>query len=82
MRDREKMLKKVQISDFEMIEANLYLDAYPYCNKALQYFYEAKERADYLRNEFEEKYGPLTASSNRCDGWEWINSPWPWECEG
>ena len=57
MKDREKMLKKVQIADFELIEANLYLDAYPYCQKALEYFYTAKDRADYLRKEYEEKFG-------------------------
>ena len=82
MKNREKMLKKVQIADFELIEANLYLDVYPYCQKALEYFYTAKDRADYLRKEFEEKYGPLTANGNQGCDWKWIESPWPWECEG
>ena len=82
MKEREKMLKKVQTADFELIEANLYLDAYPYCQKALEYYYTARERADYLRKEYEEKYGPLTANSNNGSEWNWIDSPWPWECEG
>ncbi len=82
MREREKLLKKVQMADFELIEANLYLDVYPYCNKALDYFYKAREKAECARKEFEDKYGPLTANANRSDEWKWIKSPWPWECEG
>lgn len=81
MTDKKKMLKNVQISDFELVEANLYLDAYPHCTKALEYFYTARERADYCRKEYEKKYGPLTAASNTGNTWKWIDSPWPWECE-
>ena len=82
MKEREKLLKSVQMADFELIEANLYLDAYPYCKKALEYFYTARERANYLRKEYEEKYGPLTANANMGSEWNWIDSPWPWKCEG
>ena len=45
-------------------EANLYLDVYPNCQNALEYFYTARDRADYIKKEYEEKYGPLTANSN------------------
>ena len=82
MNTREKMLKRVQIADFELIEANLYLDAYPHCGKALDYFYTARDRALYIRKEYEEKYGPLTANANTGNEWNWIDSPWPWKCEG
>ena len=75
-------MKNVQIADFELIEANLYLDVYPNCKKGLEYFYKARERATYLRKEYEEKYGPLTANSNMGKKWDWIDSPWPWKCEG
>ena len=34
------------------------------------------------RKEYEEKYGPLTANANTGSEWNWIDSPWPWECEG
>ncbi len=82
MTDRDKMMKKVQIADFELVEANLYLDAYPNCKRGLEYFYTARDRAAYLRQEYENKYGPLTASANKGDCWSWIDSPWPWKCEG
>lgn len=82
MKDREKLLMQVQTADFELIDTNLYLDVYPYCNKALDYFYKTREKAEYLRREYEQKYGPLTANANRTDSWDWIESPWPWECEG
>ena len=82
MKEREEMMKKVQIADFEFVEANLYLDAYPHCEKALAFFYDAKERSECARKEYEKKYGPLTATSNMGNEWNWIDSPWPWECEG
>lgn len=82
MKDREMLMKKVQTADFELIEANLYLDAYPYCQKGLEYFYTARDRAAYLKKEYEEKYGPLTANANKGNEWNWTSSPWPWKCEG
>ncbi len=82
MKDREEMMKQVQIADFELIEAKLYLDVYPHCEKALAFFYDTKEKSECARNEYEKKYGPLTAMSNTGNEWNWIDSPWPWECEG
>ena len=82
MNNRENMLRAVQIADFELLEANLYLDAYPYCSKALEYFYSAREKANNARKHYEQHIGPLTANSNTGNSWDWIDSPWPWECEG
>ena len=82
MRDREEMMKKVQMADFELVEANLYLDVYPGCEKALAYFYDVREKSECARKDYEKKYGPLTVISNEGDAWKWIDSPWPWECEG
>lgn len=83
MNERECAMRKVQMYDFERIEANLYLDAYPYSEQALEYFLGAKNRSECAKREYEEKYGPLTAKSvDGNNGWDWINSPWPWECEG
>jgi len=82
MKDREEMMKKVQMADFELVEANLYLDVYPNCEKALAFFYETKEKSECARREYEKKYGPLTVTSNEGNEWNWIDSPWPWECEG
>ena len=82
MTDREKLLKNVQMTDFELVEANLYLDVYPNCHKALEYFYATRQKANMYRKEYEEKYGPLTAAATNSAGWNWIDSPWPWTCEG
>ena len=82
MKDREKMMKNVQTADFEMIEANLYLDAYPNCSKALEYFYTARDRAEYLTKEYESKYGPLLQSSTASNStYRWLEEPWPWKYE-
>ncbi len=64
MSEKDKKMKKVQMADFEVVEANLYLDVYPDSQKALSYFYEAAEKAKCAKKEYEESYGPLTSTSN------------------
>ena len=79
---RAQLLRKIQQHYFAMVDACLYLDAHPYCKKALAYFKQQKAAHDGYVAMFEEKFGPLTFKS--CvdeDGWKWIQGPWPWESE-
>ena len=40
------------------------------------------EKAKELKAEYEEKNGPLTAFGTACQtGFNWLESPWPWEKE-
>jgi spore coat protein JB len=83
MTERETLLRQVQAYGFTLVEANLYLDGHPNCQKALNYFYQQRELYDQARSAYESKYGPLMASSNEDpECWRWIDNPWPWEMEG
>ena len=68
---------------FAMIDAELYLDAYPCDGDALAYYREMKDAHAAAVADYEQKYGPLTAKS-AADGdmWTWTDGPWPWQTEG
>ena len=79
MTEREMMLKKLCSYDFVLVELNLYLDTHPTDKQALEKLRQCEQSAAALRAEFEEKYGPLSSSSEITNPYSWINSPWPWE---
>ncbi len=77
--ERMQMLKKVQESDFAAYDLLLYLDTHPNCQTAITKYKEAVERGSKYRREYEESYGPLTASaSSAAAPWQWSKAPWPW----
>ena len=82
MNEREKLLKRVQMFDFILVELNLFLDTHPDNAEALDYF----EQYQYLKNQavtqYETKYGPLRAEDfNGTKYFDWVKGPWPWERE-
>lgn len=80
--NREKALLKIQMIDFAMIDVGLYLDAYPNCKKALEYFRQLKDMREVEVKEFEKLYGPLTILGLEDLNYNtYINDPWPWERE-
>lgn len=80
MSERQELLFKVQSADFAAYELMLYLDTHPCCQSALTLYQEKVKEAKELRNEYEAKYGPLTAaSSSQQTPWQWIQKPQAWE---
>lgn len=77
-----KAMRTVAAFGFAMYDAQLYLDAYPECPEAVEYYFDMKNKFTAAAAEYEKKYGPLTASSpeNR-DTWKWSTEPWPWQLE-
>ena len=74
------LLRKIQEIDFSIYEIVLYLDAYPDCAEALNYYHTLLEMRQTLVCEYEKKYGPLTAFSNVShSSWDWTKTPWPWQ---
>lgn len=83
MNGRDEMLKKVQKLNFVMIDTGLYLNNQPenQAGQALFNKYQALHRQ--AKEDFEKAYGPLTYDGidTECNGWSWIQKPWPWEVE-
>jgi len=77
---REVLLHRVQICDFVLQEVALFLDSHPNNQEALEHFrkYCALQKA--AKDEYTQKYGPLTRADAACgDRWTWVDNPGPWE---
>ena len=83
-KDRQAMMLKVQQLSFAVVEANLYLDSHPTCEKGIAYFKKHKEALDKAKAEYESKYGPLcidSALDEKDKKWQWVCEPFPWVSE-
>ena len=80
--EAKMLLKKIQTVCFAMQDIKLFLDTHPQDKMALETFGKYQRIWRSLVNEYEEKYGALTAEDTDVTrGWTWINDPWPWEME-
>ena len=76
------LLRRIRAEDFALYEVALYLDAYPTNRKALAFYEEHRNILAALKEEYRQKYGPLTIYDNIDNGeWQWVQGPWPWEKE-
>lgn len=80
--DKQKLLNEIRAYKFALVEVNLFLDTHPRCRHALEYYEKYLALLADAVDEYENKYGPLTAkggSSPEC--WSWVEEPWPWESD-
>lgn len=74
------LLDPIQKIDFALVEAILYLDAYPDNRQALAFYHKLLNERARLTEQYEKTVGPLTATANRSTtSWNWTKAPWPWE---
>lgn len=75
-------LELLRALDFAIQETVLYLDAYPECQQALDYYHELIRQRKQAADRYEETCAPLTPYGNRSlSAWDWTLGPWPWEAE-
>ncbi|MCI8351945.1 MAG: spore coat protein CotJB [Oscillospiraceae bacterium] len=80
--NRAMLLRRVQMYDFALQEARLFLDTHPTDVSAIAYFNKHKKLCEEAKAAFEKLYGPLTDDQEITSGrWEWVDNPWPWEKE-
>ena len=75
------LLKRLRKVDFAIVDTMLYLDAYPHCKAALEYYKKLVAEREELSKKLSELGNPMSCMANLGDGWDWIKSPWPWEYE-
>jgi spore coat protein JB len=80
MNEREMLLRRVQVCDFALNDAALFLDNNPGDAMALEYYRKYQK----LRNEavaaFTARFGPLARGDyNGGARWNWVDNPWPWQ---
>jgi len=82
MTEREVLLKRVQVCDFALNDAALFLDVNPDHAEALAFYKKYLDLRKATVEAFQEKFGPLTRDAY--DGgprWNWVDGPWPWQME-
>lgn len=73
---------RLQQLEFAIDEVVLYLDAYPECSKALDYYHRLIDERNQIVTVINTQCGPMTHLDNvSTDTWQWINGPWPWKYE-
>lgn len=80
MTERDKLTRQLSAIEFAAHELHVYLDTHPNDTSAAAAVSEYDRQAAGLRNEFEKKFGPLTAGEDG-NRWAWIADPWPWNNE-
>ncbi len=83
MSERSRLLREIQQIHFMMVEAGLFLNNQSDCKDAQETFAVYQKKYKEARAEYEKCYGPLTYNgiNVECDGWSWVDGPWPWEVE-
>ena len=77
--DKAQLMKKIQALSFAKTESELYLDAHPSAEAAISYYKDLVARLGALCEQYEAKYGPITASGVAGDRWSWVDGAWPWQ---
>ena len=79
---QKSLLEKIRSLSFVKAELELYLDTHPKCKVALDYYYQTVDALTKYVDEYQEKYGPLTAmGAKNTEEWTWVKEPWPWHRE-
>lgn len=82
MSEREMLLRRLSSMQFAAWEMHIFLDTHPNDRGAMESLRKYDQSAQALRQEFESKFGPLTARDIYGDtSFSWVNNPWPWERE-
>lgn len=81
MNDREVLLKRLQVCDFVLKECHLFLDINPDNREALECFNKYQRLRKEALEDYQERFGPITAVGyeNYGDRFTYIDGPWPWE---
>ena len=77
----DSLLREIQVCDFALTEARLFLDTHPYDQQAIQFYQQKKERLAQLKAEWEARCGCVQPRGNEAR-WAWVDTPWPWQVEG
>ncbi|WP_343208109.1 spore coat protein CotJB [Anaerolentibacter hominis] len=78
----KSMAQMVHELSFMLDDLILYLDTHPYDTEALASYQEYQKLLNQAQMDYNNTIGPLHAKEvDVCNGWAWIDQPWPWEGE-
>ncbi len=71
------MLLRVSAAQFAMWEMRIYMDTHLDNAEAQELYKKYLNRYEKLKEEYEEKFGPLVLGEGNSD--DWLKDPWPWD---
>lgn len=78
---KKELLRQITAVNFVLVDLHLYLNTHPNDREALAKYNSLAMQSRMLRENYEGCFGPLSYGSCSAYPWQWINEPWPWECE-
>ena len=79
---RQVLMKRIQMCEFALIEAGLFLDSHPDDQQALKYYSKHQQLLDQAKAEYVKQFGALEPTVLEGDTrWNWVDDPWPWDLE-
>ncbi|MDW8802986.1 spore coat protein CotJB [Clostridium sp. A1-XYC3] len=78
---KKELLRQITAVNFVLVDLHLYLNTHPNDREALAKHNSLAMQSRMLRENYERCFGPLSYGSCSAYPWQWINEPWPWECE-
>lgn len=75
------LLRQLQILDFALQDAILFLNSHPQDQNALSYYQKVQTQYNRVRLQMVQENGPLTNRDNTGKEWNYIHGKWPWEGE-
>jgi spore coat protein JB len=81
--DRDSLLEQLTALDFMAVDLGMYLNTHPDDCEAIASYNTVITDAQRVREQFEQRFGPLCSfrSASCPEKWGWIDCPWPWECD-
>lgn len=80
--NRQTLMKRVQMYEFALVEANLFLDSHPDDQEALKYYSKYAGLLQEAKAAYEKQFGSLTpAAADGATRWSWVDDPWPWDLQ-
>ncbi len=79
MNDKEKLLKRLSAAQFAVWEMHLYLDTHPCDTVAIEAYNNYYKRYRELLEDYQSRYGDITAGREEQSSWQWVEAPWPWD---
>lgn len=81
MNEQAEWLTYIDTLAFALIDIGLYLDIHGDDKNAIDIYNQYRQYLGEYMIMYQNKYGPLTKTSDALNmyPWQWDNSPWPWE---
>ena len=77
--DAQALMQRITECSFALMDLQLYLDTHPDDALALDEYKTCSQTLNQLKQEHNHTYAPLHSNAKDSQGWQWSQTPWPWD---